>query len=180
MTPTHEKLSVPSTWRNHSSRCGFKEVWIFIFTVCNSSCYVFYRCLSVHRGEVYTPLRQTPSSPEMATAADGTHPTEMHSCSFYYFITDNLLLPVLYFIPHTFQDNFIKISKFNKILKWKNSNKTRHHIHTSSHLVSASLHFCTNKLPIFGHCNVKTSGNAPLCDNVNSICLFKSFSSDRK
>ena len=31
-------------------------------------------CHSVHRGEVYTPW--------VATAADGTHPTGMHSCSF--------------------------------------------------------------------------------------------------
>ena len=29
-----------------------------------------------------TPPRQTPSPPKMATAADGTHPTRMHSCYF--------------------------------------------------------------------------------------------------
>ena len=61
----------------------------------------FHRCLSVHRGGVHplasrhplgrqtvlgqtppgrqTPPRQTPQ--QTATAADGTHPTGMHSCS---------------------------------------------------------------------------------------------------
>ena len=40
-----------------------------------------HRCLSVHRGEVYTPLPGRHPLPEMATAAEGTHPTGMHSCS---------------------------------------------------------------------------------------------------
>ena len=43
----------------------------------------FHRCLSVHSWRVHTPygmqtLRQTP--PKMATAADGTHHTGIHSC----------------------------------------------------------------------------------------------------
>ena len=72
----------------------------------------FQKCLSIHRGEVYTPQADTPLGrppqgkhpkadtpwadtpgadtsllPEMATTADGTHPTGMHSCyihDFYY------------------------------------------------------------------------------------------------
>ena len=48
---------------------------------------VVNRCLSVHGGEVDTPIpsgrhptsRQTPP-PKMATVVDGTHPTGMHSC----------------------------------------------------------------------------------------------------
>ena len=38
----------------------------------------FHRRLSVHKGGVYNPPRQT--APKMATAADGTHPTGMHCC----------------------------------------------------------------------------------------------------
>ena len=51
----------------------------------------FHRCLSVHGGELYIPHGQTPHPParhplgrhppgQTATAADGTHPTGMHSC----------------------------------------------------------------------------------------------------
>ena len=32
------------------------------------------------------PLRQTPPPLQTATAADGTHPTGMHSCFFFHFI----------------------------------------------------------------------------------------------
>ena len=44
--------------------------------------FCFHRCLSVHRvGEVYTLLwAETPRPRHTATAADGTHPTGMHSC----------------------------------------------------------------------------------------------------
>ena len=38
----------------------------------------FHRCLSVHRREGVHPQGRHP--PEMATVADGTHPTGMHSC----------------------------------------------------------------------------------------------------
>ena len=67
------------TARDHSLRT-------VIFTVRNSSYgkgNVFTSvCHSVHRVVVYTPqaapLADTP--PPMATAANGTHPTRMHSC----------------------------------------------------------------------------------------------------
>ena len=50
----------------------------------------FHRCLSVHRGQVYTSPRHTPPldrhpAPQIATAGDGTHPTGMHSCFFLMF-----------------------------------------------------------------------------------------------
>ena len=67
-----------------------------LFTIRNSSCgkVMFYRCLSVHMGGRCTsplgrhpqgrpPRQNTPQAihpPETATAADGTHPTGMHSC----------------------------------------------------------------------------------------------------
>ena len=62
-----------------------------VFTVRNSSCrkVKFYRCLSVHGGRVSGPLHagihspgQKPPGADTATAADGTHPTGMHSCCF--------------------------------------------------------------------------------------------------
>ena len=53
---------------------------------------------SVHMGEVYTPGQTPPPradnpwqadtpSPKMATAADGTHPTGMHSCFIIFFLS---------------------------------------------------------------------------------------------
>ena len=40
---------------------------------------------------------QTPPPPEKATAADGTHPTGMHSCFFLFFCFDTTkpLMPIL-------------------------------------------------------------------------------------
>ena len=59
-----------------------------VVTVRNSSCgkVMFYRCLSVQGGGVHPPAKQpNPGQnppPPMATAADGTHTTGMHSCFF--------------------------------------------------------------------------------------------------
>ena len=82
-----------STYLEWSPQSSSSVYWKLVFiTVRNSSCerLCFHRCLSVHRGEVYTPLgrpphgrpplaMQTPPR-QTATAADGTHPTGMHSC----------------------------------------------------------------------------------------------------
>ena len=46
----------------------------------------FYTCLSIHRGEYLgrypreAPRKPTPPPQETADAADGMHPTGMHSC----------------------------------------------------------------------------------------------------
>ena len=54
---------------------------IYIITVSNSSCgkACFYSCLSVHGGGVHLPDRH-PRQSDPPTAAEGTHPTGMHSC----------------------------------------------------------------------------------------------------
>ena len=67
-------------------KCGNQ---LKVITVRNSSCEkVMFSQASVilFTGGSTPPLSQTPSPPpESTTAADGTHPTGMHSCLFYIF-----------------------------------------------------------------------------------------------
>ena len=66
-----------------------KMCYRLLFTVRNSRL-CFHRCLSVHRGRCTPPaggrhlphLGRNPSPHQTATAADGTHPTGMHSCCY--------------------------------------------------------------------------------------------------
>ena len=70
---------VPLTTRLVSTRPFLPSATVVAERLC------FHRCLSVHRGEVYTPPGQADTPRHLpprqtASAADCTHPTGMHSC----------------------------------------------------------------------------------------------------
>ena len=84
----------------------------------------------IHTPWAVTPLGQTPPPPEMATAADGTHPTGMHS-----------------YLKKTSQHNRTLKTDFRSVLKQINLKKSSYL--SSGRALTASTHtakFCL--LPI--------------------------------
>ena len=77
-------------WKNHIKY--WKTRWIsdqcYLLFLPSATVVVERECFHKHVSRILstggcTPPRQTPPSPETASAVDGTHPTGMHSCWWY-------------------------------------------------------------------------------------------------